>query len=392
MTLTIGNTYIRQESGRTLLCAPVTIDGQTREAFFSVLPEYAQYLTAERADAFVVGFLTTAMRTGCNIVCRTPVTKRLYHQITTHMIPLLTGSMERYHPISIDAPLAEDALPCDNAVGTGWTGGVDCSYTLMNHLHLDNPGYQLTHLVIANNGALESKDNRSLLAYMADRARNGIAAELDLKVVDIDSNLHLLQQEHYMSVAAFRLPAVILAVQKLFGVFLHSAGFEFEKFKLDETNSAYYELLLLHCFETDCTSFYSANGATPRIRKLEDLSDFPLAHRYLHPCIYAKGNNCGTCGKCVRTQAALYALGTLDRFRSVFPVDNFLENKTQYLAQIVMNKDRQHYREVLDQMRISGIPITREILESARRQQIVQRVSAHMKAAGNKKNNREQSE
>lgn len=391
MKLIIGKTYLRQEPERTFLCASVTLGEETKEAFFSVEPEYARYLTAERSDAFVVGFLTTAMRMGWDMECHTPMTKRLHYQITNYLIPAMADNMDIYHAISIHAPVADEVLPCEKAVGTGWTGGVDSMYTLMNHLHLENPGHRLTHLVIANNGALESKNNQALLASMAQRARSGIAAELGLQVIAIDSNLQLLQQEKYLAVAAFRLPAVILAVQKLFGVFLNSAGYEFAKFSFVPENSAYYELLPLQCFETDCTAFYSANGAIPRIQKLRELSDFPLALKYLHPCIYAKGDNCGKCGKCVRTQAALYALGTLEKFRDVFPVDEFLANKTQHLAQIVLNQHSQHYGEVLTEMHRNGIPITQEVLDRARMLHIVQ-LAANKINAANKNDNMEQSQ
>lgn len=379
MELTIGKTYIREEDGRVLLCAPVTLQGQTQKAFFSVEPEYGQYLTQERSDAFVVGFLTTAMRLGLDIVCCTPMTKRLHYQITSYLIPAMADNMEIYHPIAIRAPLAEELLPRGKAVGTGWTGGVDSMYTLMNHLNSEIPGYCLTHLVVTNNGALESKDNEKMLACMVERARRGVAAELGLKVIGINSNLQLLQQEKYLAVAAFRLPAVILAVQKLFGVFLNSAGYEFAKFSFVQENSAYYELLPLQCFETDCTAFYSAHGAVPRIRKLEELSSFPMARKYLHPCIYAKRNdNCGKCGKCVRTQAALYALGTLENFRAVFPVDDFLENKTEYLAQIVVNGHSQHYGEVLTQMQKNGMPISQEVRRRAHILRAAKQIAARM--------------
>ena len=381
MKLTIGKTYLREENGRSFLCAEVSFRGRTQEAFFSVEPQYRQYLTVERSDAFVVGFLPTAMQLGLDIVCQAPMTKRLHYQITNYLIPSMAENMNIYHSIAITAPLCDEQLPCEKAVGTGWTGGVDSMFTLMNHYRLDNPGFRLTHLVVANNGALESRENEKLLAYMVEKARRGVAAELDLKVIGIDSNLQLLQAQNYLAVAAFRLPAVILAVQKLFGVFLNSAGYEFAKFSFVPENSAYYELMPLQCFETDCTAFYSAHGATPRIRKLEALSGFPVARKYLHPCIYAKrDDNCGKCGKCVRTQAALYALGTLEDFRAVFPVEDFYANKTHYLAQIVLNKNSQHYGEVLTQMQKNGIPISQEVLRRAHIMRVAKHIAAKREA------------
>lgn len=357
---------IRQEADRSILSAAVTLEDQLHTAWFSVEPEYGAYLTDDRLDAFVVGFLTTAMRLGEDIVCEAPITRRLYYQLTTYLIPSMAANMEIYHSIAIHAPLTDAPLPCENAVGTGWTGGVDCMYTLMTHLHAEEPSRRLTHLLVANVGTLESDHNTELLAYMAEKARKGVASQLGLQVVSVDSNLQLLQQEHYLAVAGFRLPAAVLALQKLFGVFLNSAAYEFSKFAFVQENSAYYELLPLSCFETDNLVFYSTGGQTPRIRKLQELSDFPIAQENLHPCIYVQRENCGKCGKCVRTMGALYALGTLDRFRAVFDVDAFYRNKEDHLVNILAHKESQHYGEVLAVMKQRGMTIPSDLLRKER--------------------------
>lgn len=360
----IAKPYRKETAENVFLCARVTIRGNTEEAWFSVEPEYARYLTDDRADAFVVGFLTTAMKLGTDIYCDAPITRRLYYQLTRYLIPAMAANMALYHPIAIHAPVTDAPLPCENAVGTGWTGGVDCSYTLMTHLN--TPGRKLTHLLIANVGTLESNHNTELLAYMAQTARNGIARELGLSVIAVDSNIQLLQKEQYLSVAAFRLPAAVLALQKLFGVFLHSGAYEFSRFAFVQENSAYYELLPLSCFETDCTVFYSTGSQVSRIQKLKELSDFPLAWKYLHPCIYAQRGNCGTCGKCVRTQGALYALGTLDRFDEVFDLDAFYKHKNDHLAEMLAKKESQHYGEVIALMKQRGMEVPPEAQRKAR--------------------------
>ena len=208
--------YLRKEENRVFLCAPITLEGKRQEAWFSTEPEYGQYLTDDRLDAFVVGFLTTAMRLGEDILCEAPITRRLYYQLTTYLIPAMSANMAIYHPITLHAPVTDEKLPCKKAVGTGWTGGVDSMYTLMTHLEATEPSRRLTHLLVANVGTLESDKNTELLAYMAQKARLGLAAQLGLQVISLDSNLQLLQNENYLAVAAFRLPAAVLAVQKLF--------------------------------------------------------------------------------------------------------------------------------------------------------------------------------
>lgn len=155
-------------------------------------------------------------------------------------------------------------------------------------------------------------------------------------------------------------------MQKLFGVFLNSAGYEFQRFSFVPENSAYYELFVLGNLETDNTVFYSSGGQVTRMQKLEELSEFPLAQKYLHPCIYAGDTNCGKCGKCIRTLGALYALGTLDRFAAVFDLDAFEQNKNDYLMDILSKQHKQHYGEVIAEMKRRGIAIPPEVLRKTR--------------------------
>ena len=364
--LVIGRPFLKSEKERTCLCAEVTYNDKTDIAWFSVEKQYEQYLAEDRIDAFVIGFLTTAMRMGADIVSEAPITRRLKYQLNQYLIPSMAQNMEIYHSISIEAPVTDEKLPCAKAVGTGWTGGVDSMYTLMKHMSDDASDHKITHLVIANNGALESDHNTELLAFMVKKARNTVAAELGLNVIGIDSNLQLLQDENYLAVAGFRLPAAVLAVQKLFGVFLHSGNYEFTRFAFVQENSAYYELLPLDCFETDCTVFYSAGSSVSRIQKLEELSNFSLARKYLHPCIYAQRDNCCECGKCIRTMGALYALGTLDQFRQVFDVDRFYEKKADYFYYILSRREDPHYGEVIAMMNKRGLEIPKEAIRKDR--------------------------
>lgn len=366
MSIHIGKPYIRQEADRTYLCALLRHNGQEAEAWFSVELEYAASLTWERADAFVIGFLTTAMRDGEDIFCEAPLTKRLYYQLTTYLIPTMAANMTVYHTIGIHAPVTEELLPCEGAVATGWTGGVDSMYTLMGHIRTAQPGYRLTHLLIANNGALEGKHCRHNLDDMVSLARQGIARELGLSVIGIDSNLHILQNEHYLSVAVFRLCAVVLAVQKLLRVFLHSAGGDFSLFKLDPENSARYELLPLSCLETNNTRFYSSGGSVSRMQKLEAMADFAPAQNYLHPCIYVGRTNCSTCLKCMRTMTGLYSLGVLEKFENVFDVERFSQQKEDYFFRLLNHGDHPLHAEILRSMERRGVPIPPEALRRAR--------------------------
>ena len=164
-------------------------------------------------------------------------------------------------------------------------------FTLMKSLHAEEQSRRLTHLLITSNGALEDEDNSALLQKLVEEAQAGIAAETGLKVLGVDTNLQEIQSEPFLSVAAFRHSAVTLALQKLFGAFLWSSTYEFARFSFDSNNAHYYELVIYSSFETDTTVHYSAGGAYSRAQKLQMLSDYPPAHKYLHPCIHPIGKN-----------------------------------------------------------------------------------------------------
>lgn len=351
----IGKPYIVHNESDVRLCASIRFCDQEQITWFSVDAQYEDYLTFDRSDAFAVAILTTAMRDNVDIACEVPMTRRLLYQLNHYLIPMMAGNMEEFHLIKIHAEILDTVPECAGAVGTGWTGGVDSMYTLMKALHTDRKKHKLTHLLIANHGALEEENNREALHQLVEKAKRGIAEEVGLEVIGVDTNLQELMPEKFLAVASFRHAAVVLALQKLFGVFLCSAAYEFSKFSFDAENGFYYELVSFGCFETDCTVFYSAYGAFSRAQKLKELADFSLARKYLHPCIDPLGKNCGRCGKCVRTEAALYGLGRLEKFSEVFDVEEFEKNKDWYLANVLAKKESQHYGEALVLLRERGI-------------------------------------
>ena len=60
------------------------------------------------------------------------------------------------------------------------------------------------------------------------------------------------------------------------------------------------------------------------VGKLKELGDSQASGKYLHPCIYVtRDRNCGHCSKCVRTLAALKALGEIEKYRDLFDIDDF---------------------------------------------------------------------
>lgn len=369
-SIRIGIPYTEKNGEAARLCARIDIGNKRETMWFSVDSKYGQYLAADRTDAFVAGALTTALRSGMDIICEGFVTRRLLYQLNHYLIPMMAGTMKGYRPIKIRAEALDTVQECAEAVATGWTGGVDSMYTLMRALDTERKNYQLTHLMIANNGALEGTNTSDMLKVLVERTEKNVAAEFGLHVIGIDTNLQKLFSEEFLSVSSFRHASVILALQGLIGKFLCSSTYEFSGFSFDFRNASYYELASLAYFETDCTAFYSSYGAYSRVQKLKELSDFPLAQKILHPCIYALTPNCGRCDKCIRTETVLYGLGTLNKFSAVFDVEQFEKNKDWYFANVLTKRRNQHYGEALELIQRSG-----ESLENAKRMERVMRAA-----------------
>ena len=357
----IGAPYIEEHGDGKRLCAHASFPDGDRVLWFWTDGEYAGYLTGDRGDAFVVAVLTTAMRMDLDIVSDAPVTRRLLYQLGHYLVPMMARNMDAYHHITIRAEAADGRIPCEGAVGTGWTGGVDCMFTYLQSM--EGECEPITHLLVTSNGSLEEPDNSDAVRRMAKRAEAGFGKEAGLPVVCVDTNLQDAMDEPFLAVAAFRHGAVVLALQKLFGVFLFSSAYEFSKFSFDADNSFYYDLATLGFLETDNTVFYDAGGAYSRAQKLERIAGFEPAHKYLHPCIHVFGKNCCKCSKCVRTETALYGLGVLEKFSDVFDVEAFLADRDWYIAECLAHRNSQHYGEAAVLIERSGIPIT----EAARR-------------------------
>lgn len=277
----IGKPYVVEKDGMAYLCATVGLHDESVLVQFWAEEIYGKYLVDDRADAFVIGLLATAMRDGTDIVCDAPVTRRLLYQLRHYLIPILADNLSDFHPISLAAEPTDEKLPCEHAVTTSWTGDVDCMFTMMQALKRKESSHRLTHLMIADNGALKENENRQALKVLVQETKKGIARELGLSVIGVGANLQELVHEKFQAVAAYRQAAAVLAMQKLFGVYLSSSSCEFAHYSFDADNSSRYEMSLFPYFETDCTVFYFG-GAYSRERKLEALSDFPLAQKFLH--------------------------------------------------------------------------------------------------------------
>ena len=344
--LQIGKIYIHRTDAQARLCADITLNGRGSTLWFGVEEAQAEYLCQERSDAFVMALLPAAMRGGYTIVCQTPMSQRLHYQLTNYLIPSLCAAGDLYHPVSIQAPFASEPLKNQKGVGTGFSGGVDSLYSIMTHGK--DSDYPLTHLAVFNVGVFEGPAFRDGFRKSCGNARE-FAEKAGLELVCLDSNITQVLPERFLDVYSFRNLAGAMALQSLFSVYLLSSGHDVANFSFDLRNSATYDLLTVHCAQTESLSVYLSGAQMPRSGKLKALSGWEPAYRWLHPCVYGHvgGKNCGHCKKCARDMTTLYALGTLDRFEAVFDTAAYKKALPQRIGFVLANRGNHLYDETL---------------------------------------------
>ena len=354
--LTIGNTYLIHKDGQTRLCADLTLNGKGITLWFGVDTVKEAYLCTERSDAFVMALLPTAMRGGYDIVFQTPMSERLHYQLSHYLIPAVCDAGDLYHPIKLIGPLTSQRIANRGGVGTGFSGGVDSLYSIMRHG--EDSAYPLTHLAVFNVGAFDGSDYQKNFRNACDDA-NTFAQEQNFDLVCLDSNIVDVLPENFLEVYSFRNLAGALILQNLFCVYLLSSDQAFSDFTFNFSNNGTYDLLVVHCAQTESLAVYSSGGQVHRHQKLEALANWEPAHRWLHPCFRQRlrRGNCGQCKKCIHTMTVLYAYGVLDRFQSVFDVEAYKKSLSQNIGYLLTMQDKSFCEEAIEVLRERNIPI-----------------------------------
>ena len=311
----------------------VDIDGNRNTIWFEVRREYGEYLCWERSDAFVIGLLNYAMRNGHDITCEAPMGEDLHYQITTYLIEAIAKGDARMYHTRITAEVDHSELPCDNAVGTGISCGIDSFHALAGNNDAKYPKHRITHLTFNNVGSHgEVEHARRLFAERKEHSRK-FCEEFGFKFVESNSNImDVIPQDHYQT-HTFTSSFAIYCLQKLYSVYYYASGQPFAEFSLSDNydrDCAYYDLLLAEAFSTRNLRIHSEGGALTRLEKTKRVITYAPSYNYLNVCTITAAN-CGKCEKCSRTLLSLEALGQLELYKNVFDIGCYQSHKRDYL-------------------------------------------------------------
>ena len=332
---------IKTVKEKTVLETVVLIDNKAKTVFYEIDKKYGKYLCTERSDAYVIAALYYAMKNNHNIKSEMPISRSLYHNITTYLIPTLSKHSNRLHHIKLDMEIAYEELETEGNVGTGMSCGIDSFHTLHSYLNPECKDMKLTHLCLNNVGSFNAY-NEKYHGIGSDNARDflieracKVAKEINLPLIITNSNIHKVFNENYFRVHTFANMFSVFLMQKFFRIYYYSSsGYDLSYYNVKDSwhlDSAEYDLLTFFALQTNGITIYPEGIEKTRLEKTISIADFKPAENNLHVCI-KEGNNCNTCMKCKRTILALDAIGKLDNFKKVFDVDYYYKHKEEYIS------------------------------------------------------------
>ncbi len=387
-TIKISKPYIEEGKSNIFeksvkLCADITMENpnnnklETKKCYYEFEEKYKEYLCVTRSDAFVMGLLSSALETGNNIEFIAPISERLYYQLTTYYIPILSKYNATYpvYPIKLIGPHNNKEIQNEKKVATGCSGGIDSFYTILkNGQNCITKEHKLTHLVYSSSGTLDNVEQRMTSTFKNTYEEvKKLATDCHLDTIGCYNNLFEFYKFPYKAFNMFyttTFGSVAFALQKLINIYYASAGetiesINFDLTKTDGHDSSVFDIFTLFCMNTENLSFYSSGMECSRIEREEYIADYLPMKKHLMICgvkYFCKEErkhlkNCSLCSKCLRTMTDFYAFGKLDSLKDVMDINNFLKHKTKYIGKMMGQQKISYVRDMKETAKKNNIKI-----------------------------------
>lgn len=333
----------------------ILVEGEKKVVVAEASKNVAEYLVTDRADAFVIALLYSAMQKGYDIVSDVPVSEELIYNIENQFIDALALPGTGLRRIKVVAPKAAKYAMQGNIVATGISCGVDSLFTIATHSDDNFPQHKLTHLAFYNVGSndrgMGDEDTQKLYEGRYNLCK-AFADEYGYEFYTVSSNMNkiiidIVGDYSHVSNHTYVNAYCTMLLQKGVSKYYYSAGYGYELFRArrlnekEEFDASHYDLLSLNAFSTSNTRFYSVGAAVLRRDKTQMLVDYKPANKYLNVCVNSVKNDC-TCFKCVRTLLTIDACGALDKFQESFDIAYYKRNRKWYLEQLYIEAQIKH--------------------------------------------------
>lgn len=364
----INKPYITKKNGVYRICSEVQIEGNSKTLYYEAEGADRSDFCTERADAFLVGLLPLAMRSGQDIYVKDTISERLYFQLTEFYIPIIARHQEGESVIKIVADrLDGSAIVSAGCVATGASGGVDSFYSICKYYNIGIKGHRLTHLLFTNMCTLDNDEAR-IRKWFEERKViiQKIAEGFNLKQLNIYSNLYEFYAFPYRDFSyyfACTYGSCALALQNLIRIYYQSSGVTLKEFDIrTRHDAAYFDLFNLKELSTESLIFYSTGIEAERLEKIEYISrNNSIVSKNLSVCaeeVSGSGHlregklNCGRCSKCLRTLAELFVFDRERLFEDVFELSDFNKNTQKELARMCCLNSRDFSDEIIKKLKV----------------------------------------
>lgn len=349
MMLIIGKPYIKNNK----LISKIKYSENEYDMFFEVEDEYIKYLCEENANAFLISLIPFIVKHEYDVKVEGKISSKLYYQLINYLLPLLCKEFKK-KLINIDCDLT-DEIYNSTAVGASISCGVDSFYTLLKHKNQIISEYNITHLAFFNagsNGEYGGEKARKLYKERLEHVTK-FCKDNNYHLVSVDSNMNELIMMNHEKTHTFRTLGCVFALEKLFGKYYFASGLEFNGSRIDEDDTAYYDILNVHCLSNENISFYCSGLETTRMEKIKFISEYSETYNSLNVCVDDKWENCSKCEKCIRTMTALESIGKLEKYSNVFDLNYYESNKVKIQTKMLKFKHDKIKKDIYKEIIIS---------------------------------------
>lgn len=346
-----------------------------KELWFSVDEEYADLLTDDVYDAFMVALLYPAMYYHEDIEIEGNVSKRLWHNIIRYVQSIVLDYEKKCEPIDIRPRGFALAKKSTNLhVGTGFSGGVDSFSTLTDNFFNENDSdYKIDSLFFFHLGqyghGYDNSDNwkrancrfEITKSFYEDAMRKNYGGGYCLMM---NTNLFsfIPAEWEYDAGILLRIAAVLVFQKILKRYYISNSDSWAEIRRLDFTkhNEAMTEFdsVVMPLLSPDSLEILCDGSQYSRTEKTEKIALNSFAQKYLNVCVtdnFIEAKNCSICSKCKRTMFALETAGVLEDFGNVFDLSVWKKEKFLYKCECIKNYKISHpAKDCIDFARSKG--------------------------------------
>ena len=342
--------YLEKNQDIIYLKADCVIEGCAETLWYATSIENEKYISLTNADAFILVLFIYSIFNNKRLKSEVPISTRLKYGLLEILLP--TFQMMGYKSIKedFDFALEDDSIfPEAKAVGTAMSFGVDSFHA---YLDSQNTQYPVDTLTLFNAGAFGQHggvEAKRLFELMKSKVKN-FAKKEGKKFLWVDTNLNEKLKMEFVQTHAYRNFSCTLMFQNLFSKYYYASGLTIDSFKLTDTDTAYYDLLISKAIGSNCLEFIISGLTINRMQKTKIIAESSITFDELNVCIIVPDNknlnknnittNCSKCFKCIRTMTYLDVIGELEKYRNVFDLNIYKKKKDRYLGNLLYMKYR----------------------------------------------------